>query len=485
MNSSLRVSKHLAENIAYLKNCLPIGTSYDLIARTLVIANRNAYFVCINGLCEMNLINDILADLQNPSFLEAFDFETAKSLIEQKIGYAQTSVSDSFDEIILQLLSGPCAIFVEGYDEAIVLDVRSYPKRGMDEPEMEQMTRGARDGFVETLSSNTCLVRRRVRSPHLVFEKLQIGTVSQTDVAICYLGDLVNTSLLEKLRESLEKIKASTLTMGAMSLLELLVPKRCLSIMPCMQLTQRPDVACSYLTEGHILLLVDNSPMALILPCTIFQFTQSPEDYLKNPLAGTYFRLLRFLCMPINLLLMPVFLLLTTCYPDFRDKWNLISTGQMQTPRIIFYVIAVELFLDLFRFASTLNAGKQSGPLSIVGGLIIGDMAVTLNWASPEFLFYGGITLLAGLTLSSPELADALRIYRIFMVLSTSFLGKAGFYGSLCLVLLSIIRTPTFGGMSYFWPLFPFHGKALCRLLFRSPTYKAQPSRNYKRGRVS
>ena len=224
--------------------------------------------------------------------------------------------------------------------------------------------------------------------------------------------------------------------------------------------------------------------MVLILPCTIFQFTQSPEDYLKNPVVGTYFRLIRFLCIPVNLLLMPVFLLLTTCYPAFTQKWNLLGTGSMGNTRIIFYVIAVELFLDLFRYSTSLNTSKYSGSLSIVGGLIIGDIAVTLNWATPEILFYGGITLLAGLTLSSPELADGLRIYRIFLVLATAFFGVWGFWIALSLVIISILLTPTFGGMSYFWPLAPFQGKALYRLLFRSPTYKAQPSTHYERGKV-
>ena len=211
---------------------------------------------------------------------------------------------------------------------------------------------------------------------------MKIGTVSKTDVAIAYLGDCVNHSLLKELKQTLSGLKVTTLTMGAKSLEELLVPKRFWSVLPSMQLTQRPDVACSYITEGHIILLVDNSPMVLILPCTIFQFTQSPEDYLKNPVVGTYFRLIRFLCIPVNLLLMPVFLLLTTCYPAFTQKWNLLSTGSMGNTRIIFYVIAVELFLDLFRYSTSLNTSKYSGSLSIVGGLVLGQAAVDARFAS-------------------------------------------------------------------------------------------------------
>ena len=480
----MNISTNLTDNIKMMKELLPIGKSYDFVTRDLEFAGRKAYFICINGLCDMDVFQSLFANLQNPEFLSDLENPSTDTLIASKMGYSQIEVTASLDNVLYQILSGPSVLFVDRFPKAIIIDARSYPKRGMDEPDMEQMTRGARDGFVETLSSNTNLIRRRVRSADLTFEKVKIGTVSKTDVAIAYLGDCVNHSLLKELKQTLSGLKVTTLTMGAKSLEELLVPKRFWSVLPSMQLTQRPDVACSYITEGHIILLVDNSPMVLILPCTIFQFTQSPEDYLKNPVVGTYFRLIRFLCIPVNLLLMPVFLLLTTCYPAFTQKWNLLSTGSMGNTRIIFYIIAVELFLDLFRYSTSLNTSKYSGSLSIVGGLIIGDIAVTLNWATPEILFYGGITLLAGLTLSSPELADGLRIYRIFLVLATAFFGVWGFWIALSLVIISILLTPTFGGMSYFWPLAPFQGKALYRLLFRSPTYKAQPSTHYERGKV-
>ena len=136
----------------------------------------------------------------------------------------------------------------------------------------------------------------------------------------------------------------------------------------------------------------------------------------------------------------------------------------------------------LFR-SSSLSSGKFSGSLSVVGGLIIGDIAVSLNWVSVEVLFYGAITLLASLSISGKEFSDALRLYRILLVFLTGIFGLPGFLSGLALVLLSAVTTPTFGGFSYFWPLFPFNRKALGRLLFRSPTPKAQPTRIWSRGK--
>ena len=120
----------------------------------------------------------------------------------------------------------------------------------------------------------------------------------------------------------------------------------------------------------------------------------------------------------------------------------------------------------------------------MIGGLIIGDIAVSLNWVSVDVLFYGAVTLLASLSISGTEFSDGLRLYRIFLIAATGFWGLPGFLIGLALVLLSVATTPTFGGFSYFWPLFPFNAKALGRLLFRSPTPKAQPSSVWSRGKV-
>ena len=264
--------------------------------------------------------------------------------------------------------------------------------------------------FRSTLLFNANLIRRRVRSPHLCFAMHSVGTASKTDVAVAYLEGAANEELLEKLFSALDSINATSLTMGTKSLEELLLHKRWWNPLPSMQMTERPDVACSYLLEGHVLILVDNSPQVLILPCTIFQFTQSPEDYYKSPSIGTYLRLVRFLCIPVSLLLMPLFLLATAYYPEFSQQWGLLSDNLLTPARLFFYVLGVEFLLDLFKYSSSVSSGKFSGSLSIVGGLLIGDIAVSLNWASVEVLFYAAITLLASLSITNTEFSDALRL---------------------------------------------------------------------------
>ena len=479
--STRSLSTHLQENIAALQDFLPIGKSFDLMYRDLYFGDTRAYWLGINGFSRVELLQQIFSDLQNPLYLQNTTIEDLVRFMNAKIGYAQVTLTASWTDILKNVLSGPSVLFIDGFAQAILIDVRNYPARSIEEPDVEKITRGARDGFVETMLFNANLIRRRIRSPHLVFSLQNVGTESQTDVVVAYLEHSVNQELLAKITHTLENLRVTGLTLGSKSLEELLLNKKWWHPLPGILMTERPDVACSYLSEGHILIIVDNSPGVLVLPGTIFQFTQSPEDYYKSPVVGSYFRLVRFFCIPVCLLITPVFLLITAFFPAFSDQLGLLSTGDLTPQRLIFYVISVEFLLDLFKYSAALTSSRFSGALSIVGGLLIGDIAVSLNWASSEVLFYAAVTLLTSLSLASIELADALRLYRIFLILATSLGGAWGFGIGLFLILLSAVTTPTFGGMSYFWPLIPFEWKALRTLLFRYPTAKAQPSRVWKR----
>ena len=481
MAQNISLSTELSQNIDLLHRLLPLGKSFDLITRDLRLGETPAFWLGINGFCNTEILQQIFSDLQDPHYTLDSEIRDLPRYVQSRLGYAQVSLTSSVDDILQNLLSGPSILLVDGFDQAVIIDVRTYPVRSISEPDTE---RGARDGFVETLLFNTNLIRRRVRSAKLTFSICTLGTESRTDVAIAYLADQVNEELLETLKQKLSRLQITSLTMGSKSLEELLIHKRWWNPLPSIQLTERPDVACSYLCEGHILLIVDNSPAVLLLPGTIFQFTQSPEDYYNNPLTGTYFRMIRFLCIPVSLLLLPVFLLLSAYYPEITASLQLTPVSDLSPFRLFFYVLAVEFLLDLFKYSAALSSSRVSGALSIVGGLLIGDIAVSLNWASTEVLFYAAVTMLANLSLSSIEFADALRIYRILLVVTTGLWGLPGFLIGLTLVTVSILTTPTFAGFSYFWPLFPFNGPALRSLLFRRPTYKAQPSKVWSRGHV-
>ena len=281
--------------------------------------------------------------------------------------------------------------------------------------------------------------------------------------------------LLEKVRKKLDDLQVTSLTMGMQSLKELMIPRSYFHPLPSVFTTERPDVASSYLEEGYVLLVPDASPMVMVLPCNIFQFTQSPEDYYKSPAVGNYIRLMRMFSLLASLLLLPLFILFGAHVP-LPEEFALVSTEGMTPVKLFIMVLVIEVALDLFRYSTSHTSERFAGALSIVGGLIIGDVAIDLEWASLEVLFYGAATMLATLSIASLEMAEGIRIYRIFLVLCTGFFGVWGFFIGLTLVFLSVVSTPVFDKTSYFWPLVPFKWSALKNLLFRYPTVKAQPS---------
>ncbi len=476
MQTPIKLSSHLSSNIHLLKELLPIGTSFDLITRDLSLGDTPAFFLGVNGFCKTDILQRIFADLQNPLFTRDSTIQDLALYMQAKIGYAQVEMVSDVDTILKQVLSGPVLLMVDGFDQALLIDVRTYPTRSIEEPDTEHITRGSREGFVETMLFNANLIRRHIRASQLIFELASVGADSKTDIAITYLNNLVDQSQLDHIRKTLKDLRISALTMGAQSLMELLIKKRWYHPLPSIFVTERPDVACSYLLEGYILLLIDTSPCVMVLPSNFFQFTQSPEDYSTSPLIGGYFRTVRFICIPISLFLLPVFFLLTAYFPEVSENLHLLSEPETGPIRMFFYILAVEFLLDLFKYSSSHVSGRFSGSLSIIGGLIIGETAISLNWASKEVLFYAAITLLTSLSLTSIEFSDGLRIFRIFLILMTGFFGLPGFLIGTFLICLSVATTPTFADVSYLWPLFPFNWKALKTLLFRYPTKKAQPN---------
>lgn len=478
------VSSSLQDNINMLNQLLPLSKSFDLLTRRIELCHIDSFFIGINGYCDDRVLHTIFTDLQGMDYSDmqknGADSEQLIKKLTHTFPVGQVQHFPEFEPLLRNLLSGTILLFFEGVNEGFTIDIREYPARSIAEPENEKVIRGSKDGFVETLLFNANLIRRRIRSTQLTFEIFSVGTQSKTDVSIAYMNGEADPELLDCIRKKLKQINVSALTMGTKSMEELLIPHKWYHPLPSMFRTERPDVACSYLLEGYVLLMVDTTPSVLVLPCSIFQFSQSPEDYYKSPLMGNYIRMFRFLCGMVSLFLMPLFLLLATNPELLPQGISLLPTGDLSPVRLFIYVLFAELALDLFKYSSSHTASGFSGSFGIIGGLLIGDVAIKLQWASSEIIFYAAATMLASLSLNSVEYADAIRMYRLLLLLTTGFLGLPGFLTGCALILLSVFTTPAAFGRSYFWPLFPFNWKALRTLLFRFPIRYKQPPQIWK-----
>ena len=272
-----KVTASREENTDYLNRVLPVKESFDIIRRDIIIGGRCSTFYFIDGFTKdesmLKIIDSFFGVKEEDMPADATDFA------RRCVPYVEVDVLGDFDQVLKNLLSGVTCLFIDGYEACVAIDCRTYPARSVEEPDKDKSLRGSRDGFVETIVFNTAMMRRRIRDPHLVMEMKEIGDSSRSDVAICYMSDRVDQELLRNVTERIDSIQTDALRMNQQSLAECLYKRKWYNPFPKFKFTERPDTATACLLEGKVVLLVDNSPSAMILPTSIFDMIEEANDY--------------------------------------------------------------------------------------------------------------------------------------------------------------------------------------------------------------
>lgn len=481
MNRNPKLSSDINQNKSIIKNYLPIKKSFDLIGRELIIGQSiDAYLLFIDGFAKDDIMLWILDILQSlPE--NKISNDIIETLIKKRIGYIEVERFTDFEQMSTMVLSGALALIVDGVDEGILIDAREYPVRSPQEPELEKVSRGSRDGLVETIIFNTSLIRRRLRDPNLIFEITSVGKRSKTDVVIAYLDDLVDKQLLKEVQDKINKIDVGALVMAEKTLEELLIKKHWYNPLPQVKFTERPDVVAAHLLEGHIAIIVDTSPSIMLLPVTMFHFTQHAEDYYQNIMVGTYYRWIRFLGMLSAFLLPPLWLLLVENKELLPNFLQFIGPKDEFTIPLTIQLLLLEFGLDILRISSIHTPSALNTSLGIIGGLILSDLAVKVGIFVPETVLYMAIAGIGTFATPSLEFALAIRIFRLFLLIMTGLIGIWGFVGALIIIFIIICSCRSFKyGKAYTWPLIPLKLKPLSHILFRMPIPKINHDSNKK-----
>lgn len=287
------VSKKIGLNELKLDNLLDLKNNYDIVKNNILIADKEACFYYIDGYLKDKMMTDIKDALLGIKSEEIKKVNSVEEFSKKFIDYSELEFEGDFDNIVLSILSGSVALIIDGFDKAIIIDIREYPSRSIEEPEDDKVLRGAKDGFIETPIINLALIRRRIRNVNFRAEYLNVGTETHNDVVLCYMSNKVNQKKLACIKSKLERIDTKSLTFGIQSLVEALFPQKWLNPFPKIKFTSRPDIASSNILEGRIILMVDNTPAVAILPTYFFDFFQEAEDYYFPPPTGNFIRFTR------------------------------------------------------------------------------------------------------------------------------------------------------------------------------------------------
>lgn len=465
-------SKNLKENMDLVSKALYVEDNFDIVYRIIKVGGRDACFYTMDGFTKDDVLQRLMQYFLSISKEDMP--QDAHGMSKMQMPFGEIDLITDVDEIVKNLLSGVTILIIEGYDRAICIDCRTYPSRGVQEPEKNKVMRGSRDGFVETLVFNTALIRRRIRNPKLTMEIFTVGESSKTDVVISYLKGRVDKKMLEGLRKQLNEIKIDSLTMNQESLAECLYKQKWINPFPKFKFTERPDTAAATILEGNIVILVDNSPAAMIIPTSIFDIIEEADDYYFPPVTGTYLRISRLIINALALVLTPLFLLLIN-NPQWIPEWLAFINFHEEVhvhPFIQFFIL--EFAIDGLRLASLNTPSMLSTPLSVVAGIVLGDFTVSSGWFNSECMLYMAFVAIATYSQASFELGYALKFMRFILLILVQFFGIYGFVVGIVLVVTIIIRNRTISGKSYVYPLIPFHWRALARSFFRVSLPKSE-----------
>ncbi|MBE7008028.1 MAG: spore germination protein [Ruminococcaceae bacterium] len=462
----MRLSNDFDQNVRRFDALLGVNRCFDVVTRDLYAGRRRCRLYSIDGYGDSAVIERVLDRLLGvTSTIEA---QSMQEFIDRYVSFAQVEAENDLESAVTGVLLGKTMLLAEGFSACALLDAKQFPARGVEEPSSGKVLRGAHDGFIETLAINAALLRRRIRDPRLTLEGHQVSEKSHADVALCYLEHKVDRDLLEELRRKLDDIDVQSVAMSQETIAEAMMPRQWWNPLPKVRYTERPDVATACIMEGSIIVLVDNSPAAMILPTSFFDFIKEPNDFYFPPLVGSYLRILRYVVFVLTLFITPVWYALVKTSGTQGALHFLAIAEDYEVPLLVQLLFA-EFIVDLIKLTSLNTPSIFSNSFSMIGALVLGDFAVQAHWLVPEVLAYMAFVAIANFAQPSYELGYAFKLMRLMLLLLVGALDWLGLGIGCAVIVLLLATNRPIAGRSYLYPLVPFDGRALRALLVRRP----------------
>lgn len=461
------LTKAYGDNVALMDSSLRINGSFDLKKRSFAIGRMSATLYYVEGFTNSQALQKLMSYWAEYRLVH--DETDAETFLYSSLPVPDAKITSSVNDLVFNVMSGRAVLLGESFgDRAVVIDTRTYPTRSIDEPENDRVMRGSRDGLVETLMTNVAMIRRRIRDPDLSVKHVSAGRKTKTDIALCYLTGKADENYVAQLSEKLEKLDTDSIVLGHQNVTETLIRTNWYNPFPKVRATERPDSAAAAILEGRIILLCDNSPEALIFPTSLFDFLQVTDDYYFPPLTGSYLRILRQVIFWLTVYLIPVWYLLLRHHSFLPDRLGFLIPADPGDLPIYLQILLTEFAIDGLKLASLNTPSMMTNSLSIVGGLLLGDIAVKVGWVSPDVILYMSFVAIANFTQTSFELGYAFKYLRVLTLTLAVLFDVWGFIAAVMIAIFLILTNKTANGKrNYLYPLIPFNGRALLRLMFR------------------
>lgn len=469
----------LSLNLEYIKTCYNSMINSDIQIREFILTARNkqykAFLVYIDGMINQNVMNNfILKPLMLKNTANSYDgnqnriisevvtnnitvrkvkkFDIVEYISDCLLPQNTLNKTSDFNELISGINSGNCALFIDSIDVAFDIEVKGFEKRGLSSPNNEIIIRGSQVGFTENLRTNTSLLRRYINNENLVIESVELGKISKTPCAICYLKNIANSDLVAEVKYRVNNLNIDYIISSGQ--LEQLIQDDGRSSLPQLLSTERPDRASNMIFEGRVVIIVNGSPYVLIAPGILMDFINSPEDYNIKHQYSNFIRILRFVALFVSVLLPGLYMAIANFHQELIPTellFAIIASRESVPFPIIFEILVMEFSFELIREASVRVPNPIGPTLGIVGALVLGQAAVDASIVSPILIIIVSLTGICSFSIPDISLGFHARITRFIYMILGAITGFLGIASAMVIHLMFLCSLKSFG-VSYIEP---------------------------------
>ncbi|CAK8583582.1 spore germination protein [Priestia megaterium] len=437
------------------------GNSSDVVIREIKMGGNSdikTAIVYVEGIVDNQSIQEYLLQsmMKDDQKEEVNQHNVIDLLSEDMMTVGNVSSINNWDDLFLALMAGDTLVLVDGIGKALSASTKGGEKRSISESGTQMVVRGPKGAFIESIGTNTAMVRRIIKTPDLWTESLKVGRATKTDVAIMYIHGIANDKVVEEIRQRLHRIDIDSILESGY--IEQLIEDETMTPFPTIYNTERPDVVAGNLLEGRIAIFVDGTPFVLIAPAVFMQFFQSAEDYYTRFDIATSIRLLRIFMFLISIIAPATYVAVTTFHQEMVPTTLIVAiAAQREAVPFPAFVeaLVMELTFEILREAGIRLPKAIGSAVSIVGALVIGQAAVQASIVSPAMVIIVSITAIASFATPSFDMAISARLIRfLFMLGAASF----GFYGIILTLLMMVVHLCSLRsfGVPYMAPFAPF-----------------------------
>lgn len=466
---NIAISNNIRDNLNSVKEIFSEDNDVNIREFTIGKCNKKAFFVNIEGMSEkatvnLNVLKSLMWELRETPVEAPINID---SILDKMLNVNKAKKIATIEEAVDNILNGDTVLFLDGDNTALDIGSRAWEHRGVEAPQTENSVRGPHQGFTETLRTNTTLVRRIIKSPDLKFEELTLGRRTRTKVCIVYIKGLANDKILEEVRVRLNSIDIDAILESGY--IEEFIKDAPMSPFPTIGNTETPDKFAGKILEGRVGVLTEGTPVSLTMPYLFIESLQASEDYYSNPFLASQVRLLRIVGLHGSLLLPGIYVALTNFHPNTIPIKLLLTmsvlTESLPFPRVVEALLMGAVF-EVLREAGIRMPRPIGQALSIVGALIMGEVAVTAGLVSPLLIIV--IALSGMLSFLMPSQIDSVTLLRFPILIVSACFGLFGIIWCYILIIIHMCSLRSFG-VPYLSPVAPFSFSGLKDFVIRAP----------------